>query len=107
MSLLGIPLPPPNSPHTLTTNLAKKEAFVLGHLRLQGEERGLQVKGYIKVAAGPPPQNSSPTPFPEPRLSLNKSSALNTTYPNRWATRYLVFFFSCPRPPCYDSVSYP
>lgn len=36
MSLLGAP-GTPNSPHTLATNGAKKEAFVPGHLRLLGE----------------------------------------------------------------------
>lgn len=81
MSLLGTA--PPNSPHTLTRNLAKKEAFVLGHLRLQGEGRRLQVKGYIKGAGCPSSQNTSPTPFPEPRLSLNKSSALNAHLPKQ------------------------
>lgn len=76
MSPLGAPCTP-NSPHTLTTNLAKKEAFVLGHLRLLGEGRRLQVKGHIKAAIAPPPQHRSPTSLPEPGLSLNKSNALN------------------------------
>lgn len=67
MSLLGTP---PNSPHTLTRNLAKKEAFVLGHLRLQGEGRRLQVKGYIKGAGCPSSPKYLPDPFPRTQAFL-------------------------------------
>lgn len=68
MSLL-VASPTPNSPHTLTTNLSKKEAFVLGHLRLQGEGRRLQVKGHIK-AAGPSSPQKLPYPLPRAQAFL-------------------------------------
>lgn len=60
---------PFNSPHTLTTNLAKKEAFVLGHLKLQGEGRRLQVKGHIKSSRPSSPQKL-PYPFPRSQAFL-------------------------------------